>query len=309
MAASPLASSPEVAREVPTSPSALGLLYAALVVQSVISAGTYLAAKRAMGELDPITLVTCRFALSGLIFCVILSFLPGRALPPRNVLRRLLYLGALAGPINQGCFFYGLSRSNPAHASLLYALTPISVFLISIARGRERASRQAFVGIAVAFTGVVVLLLGRGLKSAGGPLVGDLFILAAVVAWAFYTADGRELILSHGPLRATAWSLITAALLVVPGIPFFFNLKALSAASTTVYGCIVYLAVLTSIVSYLLWYFALSKVPASRVAVFSNLQPVTTAIAAWAVLGEPLHWEIGVGGILVLAGVRLTQRT
>jgi drug/metabolite transporter (DMT)-like permease len=41
--------------------------------------------------------------------------------------------------------------------------------------------------------------------------------------------------------------------------------------------------------------------------VFSNLQPVATALAAWAVLGDPLRWEIAVGGVLVLAGVRLTQ--
>ena len=41
-------------------------------------------------------------------------------------------------------------------------------------------------------------------------------------------------------------------------------------------------------------------------AVFSNLQPVATALAAWLVLGERIGWEVGVGGVLVLAGVRLT---
>jgi drug/metabolite transporter (DMT)-like permease len=69
----------------------------------------------------------------------------------------------------------------------------------------------------------------------------------------------------------------------------------------------VYLGLLTSVVAYLLWYYALSKVPASRVAIFSNLQPAATAIAAWLLLNESLHWELAVGGVLVLAGVRLTQ--
>ncbi len=41
-------------------------------------------------------------------------------------------------------------------------------------------------------------------------------------------------------------------------------------------------------------------------AVFSNLQPVATALAAWVVLGEHIGWEVVVGGVLVLAGVRLT---
>jgi len=60
------------------------------------------------------------------------------------------------------------------------------------------------------------------------------------------------------------------------------------------------------VVSYLLWYWALGRADASKVAVFSNLQPVVTAIAAWLVLGERIGWEVAVGGILVLAGVRLT---
>lgn len=48
---------------------------------------------------------------------------------------------------------------------------------------------------------------------------------------------------------------------------------------------------------------------ASRVAVFSNLQPVATALAAWLILGDRITWEIFVGGALVIAGVRLTQKT
>jgi drug/metabolite transporter (DMT)-like permease len=71
--------------------------------------------------------------------------------------------------------------------------------------------------------------------------------------------------------------------------------------SATTLACIAYLGVLTSVVAYLLWYYALSKAAASKVAVFSNLQPVATAIAAWAILGEALTWEIAVGGVLVLA--------
>ncbi|HLL84209.1 MAG TPA: DMT family transporter [Longimicrobium sp.] len=306
MAASSNASAPALA-ESPLPSSTRLFLYVALSTQTLISAGTYLAAKRAMVELDPLTLIACRFGLSASVFVLILLVTPGLKLPPGRAVKRLLYLGFLAGPLNQGLFFFGLSKSTPAHAALLYALTPISVYLISTFRGHERLSRRALAGILSAFTGVVVLLLGRGLESATGPMFGDLFILGAVVAWAFYTAEGKTFIAEHGPIRSTAWSMTTAALLIVPVAPFVFDTAALANASRTTLWCIAYLALLTSVLSYLLWYFALSKTRASKVAVFSNLQPVATALAAWAVLGDPLRWEIGVGGVLVLAGVRLTQ--
>lgn len=293
--------------EAKLSPSLRTYIYAALSLQTLISAGTYLAAKRAMSELDPFTLVLCRFLLSAAVFCILLAVIPGRALPPRRALGQLLYLGFLAGPLNQGLFFYGLARSTPAHAALLYALTPLTVFILAAARGIERLSPRAATGIFIAFAGVVVLLLGRGLKEAAGPLFGDLFILGAMVAWAFYTADGKALIAEYGAVRATAWSMTTAAALTFPALPFLFDAQRVLHAGRTTFGCIVYLAVLTSVLSYLLWYYALGKTSASKVAVFSNLQPLATAVAAWLVLGDPIDARILVGGALVLAGVRVTQ--
>ncbi|MFL5352183.1 DMT family transporter [Archangium sp.] len=285
----------------------LGRVYAALFLQVMINSGTYLAGKRAMEELPPITVVLWRFLLCALVFCLLLAFTPGPKLPPRSEWRRVLMLGMLAGPINQMLFFYGLSRSTAAHAALLYALTPLGVYLLSLARGDERPSSRATSGILTAFAGVVVLLLGRGLASARGSLVGDLIILAAVSAWVVYTTEGRPFAAAHGPVRSTAWSMVAATLLLVPVMPFALAPARTFSASLPALGSIAYLAVLTSVVAYLIWYYALTQVSASRVAIFSNLQPAMTAIAAWVLLGESLHWELALGGGLVLAGVRLTQ--
>ncbi|MBZ4420990.1 DMT family transporter [Myxococcus sp. RHSTA-1-4] len=290
-----------------TAASSLTLVYALMGVQVLISAGTYLAGKRAMAELPPLTVVMWRFLLSGSVFVLLLWLSPGPKVPPRDEWRRVLFLGLLAGPVNQGFFFYGLSKSTAAHAALLYALTPLGVYLLSLARGQERASLRAVGGIATAFAGVVVLLLGRGLAEASGSLVGDLLILGAVAAWVVYTTEGKPFVAVHGPVRATAWSMVASTVLMLPLAPFMAKPAQVLAASTAAKGSIVYLGLLTSVIAYLIWYYALSKVPASKVAIFSNLQPAATALAAWALLDEALHWAIAVGGVLVLLGVRLTQ--
>ncbi|QSQ23590.1 EamA family transporter [Pyxidicoccus parkwayensis] len=287
--------------------TSLAPVYAAMCVQVLISAGTYLAGKRAMTELPPLTVVMWRFILSGAVFVLLLGVTPGPKLPPRHEWKRVLGLGLLAGPVNQAFFFYGLSKSSAAHAALFYSLTPMGVYLLSLARGQERVSVRAVGGIVTAFAGVVVLLLGRGLADASGSLLGDVLILGAVVAWVLYTTEGKPFVAEHGTIRATAWSMTAATLMMLLMAPFMARPAEVLAASAVAKGSIVYLGLLTSVVAYLIWYYALSKVPASKVAIFSNLQPPATAIAAWLLLGEALHWELAVGGVLVLAGVRLTQ--
>ncbi|WP_317987964.1 DMT family transporter [Hyalangium gracile] len=289
------------------SPTPLGRVYAALLFQVLISAGTYLAAKRAMEELSPATTILWRFLISGAMFVLLLLVTPGPKLPPRSEWRKTLWLGLLAGPVNQLLFFTGLARTPAAHGALLYAMTPLGVYVTSLIQGQERSSARAVAGIVTAFTGVVVLLLGRGLASARGSLMGDLLILGAVVAWVLYTTEGRPFAASHGPIRATAWSMVAATLLMLPIAPFALQPAQVLNASLAAQGSVLYVALLTSVVAYLLWYYALSKAPASKVAIFSNLQPVATALAAWALLGEEPHWELAVGGVLVIVGVRLTQ--
>ncbi|HZJ55740.1 MAG TPA: DMT family transporter [Myxococcaceae bacterium] len=280
---------------------------AALLLQTVISGGTYLVAKRALAEVPVSTLVLWRFLLSGAVFALLVGVLPGPALPPRRAVPAILLLGFLAGPLNQGLFFAGLQRSTAAHASLLYALTPIGVYLYSVLRGREAPSARAGLGLLLAFAGALVLLLAHGVRALSGAFVGDVLILGAVIAWVLYTAEGKAFIGEHGALRATAWSMIAGALWLLPLAPWVLRPEFVLGANAVVKGAILYLALLTSVVSYLLWYWALGRTDASKVAVFSNLQPVATALAAWGVLGEPIGWEVAVGGVLVLAGVRLTS--
>ncbi|HZX40259.1 MAG TPA: DMT family transporter [Myxococcaceae bacterium] len=280
---------------------------AALLLQTAISAGTFLVAKRAVAEVPLATLVLWRFLLSGAVFALLVLVVPGPTLPPRRAVAAAVALGLLAGPLNQGLFFAGLARSTAAHAALLYALTPIGVYLYSVLRGREAPSTRAGLGLLLAFSGALVLLLAHGLSALSGVFVGDVLILGAVAAWVLYTAEGKPFIGEHGPLRATAWSMIAGALWMAPLAPWFLRPDFVLGAPPVVKGSILFLALLSSVVSYLLWYWALGRTDASKVAVFSNLQPVATAVAAWGLLGERIGWEVVVGGVLVLVGVRLTS--
>ena len=289
------------------------LVYAALIAQTFLSAGTYLFGKRALTEIPALPLGMIRFAGASLLLSVLLLRMqpPGQRLPPRSAFRKIVLLAFVGVPINQGFFLYGLQLSTAAHAALLYTLTPLFVLLLAQALIGEFPGWRTAVGAALALGGTLYVLLHRGLDLSRGPLFGDLLLLVAVVAWAIYTAEGREVVSRFGAVPTIAWTLIAGTVLFLPlGIGSLLvpsNRVAFSHASREAWWGVVYLIVITSVVAYLLWYWALKHLAAARVAVFTNLQPLATALLAHFFLGEQITLGFVVGACVVIAGVLLAQ--
>ena len=274
-----------------------------LLLHVLLSAGTFIVAKVAVSQFDPMALAQLRFLAAGAALFGLLAFRRQLAMP--GSVKALALLGFVGVTINQGLFLAGLQRSISSHGALLYASTPIVVLTLALLRGQERASPRRALGVALAFAGVAYLLLGRGLTFDPRWILGDAMIFLAVIASALYTTRGKELIARHGTLAVTAWASLFGTLFFLPvGVP---ALAAQDWSRLTAAGwwALAYIAFLTSVVSYLLWGWALARTDASRVAVFSNLQPVATALLAWAVFGDPLTLHFVVATLCVLLGVAL----
>ncbi len=85
--------------------------YAALMVQTTISAFTYLAAKQALHELAPAALAMLRFIGASVLLVPLLTWLTPHRWPPRAWWRRIALLALLAVPLNQGFFLGGLATA------------------------------------------------------------------------------------------------------------------------------------------------------------------------------------------------------
>jgi drug/metabolite transporter (DMT)-like permease len=289
------------------------LLYGALIAHTLLSSGTYLWAKRTLLEIPALPLGLLRFCGASLLLGLLLLRLrpPGERLPPRDAWARLLLLAFVAVPVNQGFFLYGLQLSTAGHAALLYTLTPLFVLLLAQLLIGEFPGWRTAAGTALALGGTLFVLTQRGLDLSRGPLIGDLLLLVAVVAWAVYTAEGREMVTRFGALPTIAWTLIAGTLLYLPlgvGSLFFSdNREAIAHASREAWLGLLYLCVVTSVVAYLLWYWALKHLAAARVAVFTNLQPLATAVLAHFFLGEHITVPFFAGAVVVVSGVLLAQ--
>ena len=289
------------------------VLYGGLILHTVLSAGSYLCGKSALREIPPLPLGLIRFLGASALLLVLLRRVrpPGQRMPPRSAWPRLLLLGFVVVPIGQGFFLTGLALSTAAHAALLYALTPLFVLLLAQALLRELPGVRTSVGTLIALGGTLYVLSWRGLDLSRGPLAGDLLLLVAVVAWALYTAEGRALIGTHGPIAVIAWTLIAGTVMYLPigiaslAVPGAWH-RILHASAAAWVG-VVYLVLVTSVVAYLLWYWALAHLPAARVAVFTNLQPLATAVLAHFFLREHITPQFVGGAAVVISGVVMAQ--
>jgi drug/metabolite transporter (DMT)-like permease len=273
-----------------------------------LASGTFLAAKVALRDMGPLQLAFLRF----LIAAAILWPLGERYRRGRIIERRdqwtLWGLGFLAIPINQGFFLYGLQWTTTGHSALLYCATPLLVMVIAARQLGEPITMGRTIGIVVAFGGVILVLLERGLNFAPGQFTGDILVLIAVVAWAYFTVLGKPLIKKYGAVVVTARAMMYGTVLFLPvGL---LTVRGFSPAAVSPHAWLglLYCAIVTSVIAYTLWYWALNYIDAARVAVFNNIQPVVAAFVGWSLLGETISLMFIGGGLLVVIGVLLTEK-
>lgn len=212
-------------------------------------------------------------------------------------------LGLLGMTLNQVLFLRGLFESTPGHASLLYALTPLFVLLIGVWRGLETMTGAKLFGIACAFAGVSLILFQQN-RLAGAHLRGDVILMGGVVSWAAYSALGKPILARYDTSTVTGVSLFFGTLFLLPiALPELLATDLLTVPRLALWS-VGYLVVFGSVLAYLFWYYAIRRLPPSRVAVFMNLQPPAVVLVSWLTAHEPITLMFLAGAAMVLLGVR-----
>jgi drug/metabolite transporter (DMT)-like permease len=281
---------------------------AAALLAVALWGGSPIATKLAVSELDPLAVGALRTLIGAVPAAVILAV--GRLPFPRSGSgRRLLAVSSLSGFVVFPLLFsFALERTTGAHGGLALALLPITTGLIVAGVERRLPSRRWWVGAAVALAGTLILVDRRfGLISPGASLEGDLLVLlSCFAASAGYVAGGRAA-REVGAPAVTFWGLVLGAVVLVPLTPLLVAPGTLIGLGADAWRALVYLGVLTSIVGYLAWYWALAQGDMARVALLQFLQPGASLVFAAVVLGELVTWPLVLAGAIIVAGVALAQ--
>jgi drug/metabolite transporter (DMT)-like permease len=261
--------------------------------------------------MEPLVVATLRTVVAGLLAVPLV--VRGRSPLPRTpTARRLLAVSALAGfVVFPVVYTIGQQRTSGLHGVMILAALPIFTGVYASLVARRRPRRAWVAGSAVALAGEVVLIAGRGGGSGDATIGGDLIVLAAaLVVSAGYVAGALLPPRGVPSAAATFWGVVLGAVVLAPLATALLATDGWPEAGATAWGAVLFLAVVTSILGYMGWYWALDRGGIQRIATLQFLQPLSGFALAAVVLGDSVTLPIVIGSVLVVAGIVVaTQRT
>ena len=249
-----------------------GVLFSAMLIWGF----SFLAIKDVIGVVPIYTLLFIRFAMASIVLGSIGVARRGLRLSIRNLLT--LAGLSLLSPIGYFLFeTFGIAHTQPSHVSVLIAVIPTVVFLIALARRQERASWKKWIGIGLAYAGVL-LIVGSSQQEAGATLFGDLLVFGAVLCAATRTVFLKEVLKRITPLQVTFYQFSFSLLLFGP-LAATESRNWLALITPMLLLEMLFLGILCSAVAFLAMHYALKHLSATQVAVSANFVPVVTLIA------------------------------
>lgn len=279
-------------------------LYALAALSALFWGANFNLAGPVLVDMAPMSAAAGRFILAALIMAALVAW-RGEFSAMLAIARRYGGRLALVGVVGIAgfnlLFFDAMRTTSAVNGALIMATNPLlTALLAALFLGEQLPGRQ-IAAIPVALAGVSMVILGGG--AAGGAMefgFGDLEMLGANLAWAAYNVLARKLTppgpqLANTTVMMAAGALVLAAAAVLEGSAFAFPGPKAGAALLT-------MAVTGSVLAYLFWGMAITRLGAGRTALFLNLVPVFAAIIATLGGTPPNPAQLG-GGAVVIAAV------
>ncbi|MFT4520054.1 MAG: drug/metabolite transporter (DMT)-like permease [Halioglobus sp.] len=258
-------------------------------------------------SLTPLTLVSVRLAVGALTLYIIMRF-QGYSLPPPGPWWPRFALLALMGNILPfSLISWAETRITSAQAGLLMALMPISTMLLShyFIQGDTLTPRR-LAGVALGFTGVVVLVGGDVFSGmGGGTLIAQLAVLTATVAYAINTVYTKRLPNIETLVLATG-SLLVATVILLP-VALYIEQPNLAQVSARSLFAIVALGTVSTALATWVYFRVVNDCGPSFLSIINYIIPAIAFTAGVMFLGEETVPSQFLGLVIVLAGISMTQ--
>ena len=284
----------------------------------VVWAVNFIAAKVGLRYLPPVTMASFRVVLAGI--SMVPAYLICSRLPAfqdaqrfrkrgftRGDLWTFLYLGFFGVVVNQMCFTMGLRYTSVSHAAVIVGMGPMYTLVLAVLFGLEKATGHKVIGMAIAFVGVAVLASENGISPHSPSLLGDAITMTGSIGFATYAVLGKRVAGSYDALTMAAFNHFAGAILIFPVAVQQIRANELVSRWSLIpwqgWAALLYMAVCSSALAYIFYFWLLRYLEASQLSAFTDLLPVLATLLGIWWLGERGSAVQILGGALALGGV------
>lgn len=248
------------------------------------------------GGLSVPSMLAVRFTIAAVLLVAVQSVRRKALLPARGERMWLAALGLVGYAVEATLFFAGIRFGTATAVTLLFFTYPVLVALTSMVLGRGTPGKLVGGALSAAVAGAAIVV------AAGGAVAirpaGIAFALGSAAMFTAYLIGVDHVMRDTAPLTASAWVAAWAAIGLfasmtilpgrhVPGGSDWIRVTVMGAGTAGAFVCLMA---------------GLRVLGPVRTSVVAALEPLSSAVLATIVLGEPLQAGTAIGGILILAG-------
>lgn len=256
-------------------------------------------------SIAPVMQLAVRFAGSTLFFFVLVLRREGRGAFFDGTARSGLLMGIL---FTLEFVFVGqaLSHTSASHAIVFLYTAPVFTAIGVQFLPDERMRRLQWLGVAIAFGGIVLAFAGQGTAAVSELVLGDGLALLAGAAWGLTNVVLRRGRVGGASAAKTVFYQVGLAAPLLYLYAVATNQDHI-APTPAALASVIFQMLMISIVSYLLWFWLLRHYLTSRLMLMTLLTPLVGVVFGSLALHEPMDGRFVTGTGLVLAGIALVN--
>lgn len=285
------------------------LVYFAALLYSVIIGLSFMFTKIALKSAEPIDILAFRFMASFIAVIIPWLFNWIKLNYDWNRIKRIIPL-ALLYPLMFFSFqTFGLQYATSSEAGIIQAASPIFTLILATYFLREKTNTYQRASVLLSVAGVLYILVMKGSTFDMDNIKGIILLFLAPLSIAGYSVLARTLTRDFTSIELSFMMIVISFLcfnilsilrhLLAGTLEYFF----IPLGNRDFILAIIYLGVLSTLVTSLLTNYILSKIEASKMSVFSNLSTVITIVAGVLFLKEEIFYYHILGSILIVGGV------
>lgn len=285
-------------------------IYIFMVCSTLFWSGAFIAGKYTVPYIPTFTLTFLRFFFA----TIILYFVMKRMKEPYKLTKDHIPIFLFTGMIGMFgyhvLFFTALKYTTAINSSIIAATNPIVTVLLALLFLKNKLTRKQLAGVMISFVGVFLTITGAKIdviKSLSFN-VGDIWMLAAVVAWSAYAIFCRSKGKEIPSISLTYYSFLVCTIILIPFTIYERPWTFLLTVPMTAYAAVLYMSIFPSVIGYLVQQMAIKEIGPSKAAIFINLVPVFSILLAVMILGETFAPIKLLTAGLIIIGVLICQR-